>query len=802
MPRKSLIDVLRELFDEDTPIFRGRTDDFSGSFGAAPGTVRVVNSVGSSNESEPVLATQFALRQEGSYRSTYKVEDNGSLTEQKRIRLAPRCPAPIDIPERLSDDASAIRRQIIADAFKENQDGPASHLTYLQEAYYFVPVYLAFQLQRRGQYLASIDWFRTIYDYTLPKGERKIYDGLIREEDLGAVYERATNWLRDPLNPHSIAETRANTYTRYTVLSIAKCLLEFGDAEFTRDTAESISRARSLYSAALEMLRTELSSDRIDRCRSQINDLEDDVGRVVATESTVWSPVLNDMFRRLGRISEVDALSAAVDDIRKAVLGESTVSLSQRLINMEKIIREAVGKRSHPLDLKAAIDRRSSRSKRIHKALLSNKDIYMHSKKVGDSGMSDFDLAFASVTGRNASESGTDGDGWLRQPLSHGQVNSTTLATGSTSSSRNLPGEVNPISPPGFTVIADAVGNEPHHALKLLKKSNVTFLPIITSDFCVPLNPVFSMLSLHAELNLHKIRTCRNITGDKRQLEPYSANLDIESALPAIGAGGQIRLPGSIVLRPTPFRYSTLIERAKQLVGLAQQIESAFLSALEKRDAEFYNLIRARQETRLSQAGVRLQNLRVREAEHGIEVARLQREMAQIQEEYFEGLLGNIAQQLLGAIVGSIGASFSAEKISTGVISGVGTLFNGIASIVSQRRDWELKLNLAQMEIKVGAVQIRAARDHVRVIGQERNMALLQAEHAEATAEFLANKFTNAELYEWMSQVLEEVYSFFLQEASSTALLAENQLAFERQDVPPPFIQHDYWEAPLRRWGG
>jgi Tc toxin complex TcA C-terminal TcB-binding domain/Salmonella virulence plasmid 65kDa B protein len=58
------------------------------------------------------------------------------------------------------------------------------------------------------------------------------------------------------------------------------------------------------------------------------------------------------------------------------------------------------------------------------------------------------------------------------------------------------------------------------------------------------------------------------------------------------------------------------------------------------------------------------------------------------------------------------------------------------------------------------------------------------------------NKFTNVDLYDWMGGVLERVYSFFLQQATSTARLAENQLAFERQEPPAAYIQSDYWQAP------
>src|SRR5205807_2646848 len=87
-------------------------------------------------------------------------------------------------------------------------------------------------------------------------------------------------------------------------------------------------------------------------------------------------------------------------------------------------------------------------------------------------------------------------------------------------------------------------------------------------SFCVPDNPIPRALRLHAELNLHKIRTCRNIAGQERQLEPYAAPTDATSGLPAIGSGGQLLLPGTATLHPTSYRYSTLIDRAKQLVGL------------------------------------------------------------------------------------------------------------------------------------------------------------------------------------------------------------------------------------------
>src|SRR4030095_11470875 len=113
---------------------------------------------------------------------------------------------------------------------------------------------------------------------------------------------------------------------------------------------------------------------------------------------------------------------------------------------------------------------------------------------------------------------------------------------------------------------------------------------------CIPRNPVLDTLQLHTELNLQKLRSGRNIAGLKRQVEPYAAPTDAASALPSIGAGGQLTLPGTFAVPPTLYRYRVLIERAKQLVQLAGQLEAGMLSALEKRDQQAYDLLKARQD--------------------------------------------------------------------------------------------------------------------------------------------------------------------------------------------------------------
>src|SRR5262249_4773960 len=126
---------------------------------------------------------------------------------------------------------------------------------YMAELFYYVPVQLALMLHQAGQYTAALDWFRTVYAYNLPAGQRKIYYDLQREESITTVYQMTDDWLRATLNPHDIVNNaRAGAYSRFTLLSIVRCFLDYADAEFAGDSGETIARARALYIDALDLL--------------------------------------------------------------------------------------------------------------------------------------------------------------------------------------------------------------------------------------------------------------------------------------------------------------------------------------------------------------------------------------------------------------------------------------------------------------------------------------------------------------------------------------------------------------------
>jgi hypothetical protein len=693
----------------------------------------------------------------GIHRATFTQTGDSSLTETNPTRIAPLVFGDLAFAEGLSEKQLQERRAITTALYDENESGPASNLVYWAEACYFVPIAIAIQLQQGGEYVAALDWFRLTYDFTAAGDMRKIYHGLRLEASLPSEFpDRTADWLLDPLNPHAIAATRQNAYTRYTVLAIISCLLDYADAEFTRDTAESVPRARILYTTALELMGADELRQKVGECDALIGsvDIEVDYPRWVPE---AWRPVWNGLVRRLRTVGDAEKLAPAVARLKAAV--EEHKPWPEFFSEMSRIVTEVERVAVSTPRLGVLLHHRALQIEQGYTALLANPSVADTAARVG-----------AMVT--------RDGNG----------VSS-------------------------FSSLA-------------------VYVPTITYEFCVPPNPVLKALRLRAELNLHKIRTGRNIAGMERQLEPYAAPTDTVSGLPAIGTGGQLLLPGTAILRPTPYRYGVLIDRAKHLVNLAQQVEASFLSALEKRDAEAYNMLKARQAIQLARAGVRLQELRVTEAEDGVALTKLQKQRSQIQvdtytdwleedllevEERLMQLYGWLAatQSIASAGRATLDASRVVNPVPAAQAALVGTaLAVGAADIAShilqanisvtsfhasherRKQEWAFQKKLAEQDLLIGDQHIVIAQDHVRVVEQERVIAELQTEHAEASADFLATKFTNPDLYEWMAGVLEEVYSYFLQQATSMAQLASHQLAFERHEVPPPFIQADYWEAP------
>lgn len=765
------------------------------------------------------------------------------------VPINPQFSGPYGIVQSLTTPQLQLHRSLIETVYAANADGVAMRNEYIWEAFYFVPMYVALQLQQRGHYVEALDWFRTVYDFRHAQPDhRKIFHGLSLEESISGGYQLSANWLQDPLNPHGVALTRANSYTKYTLLAIIRCLEDYADAEFTIDTAETVPRARELYKEAIELLKLPELALLEDQCHcdSKVDEIIARVACELGPERLQeWRWSIELMEDDLQRIQSCGMSEATVDGIVDRIIDgydeegfDVSVNITEanEYLDNQVAIYEALTEDT----IAEVIDLEYEYAEASMDRALSDPDVQAPLDEIAHSVGFDYYSSYVLIRGVQPEDAQGGEYEFLSEPYDAGklpvnyQVGDHFFADTVYQNPQNptVVGTMNLIGNSFIFLAAGLIQDYPEGQ----------YVPILSNYFCVPDNPVINGLRMRAELNLFKIRNCMNIAGMTRSLDPYAAPTDTTSGVPVIGPGGQLSLPGSARIKPTPYRYQVIIERAKQLVSYAQQIEANFLAALEKRDAEYYNRMKAKQDLSMAKANVKLQKLRVKVAEGEVDLAELQRDRAQLQVDGLqimidEGLLGeeealvglfiakgihDIISSVLGTAMGAAQVSTEALTASVGIGAaltsasvyaataavkagidaasiGLGTSISITQLYASQARraqEWNFQKGMAGHDVKIGNQSIKVAQSRLRVSGQEQQISEIQQDHAEATLDFLTTKFTNVDLYDFMSDTLEGVYSYFLQQATATAKMAMNQLAFERQELPPAFIVDDYWQVP------
>ena len=640
------------------------------------------------------------------------------------------------------------------------------------EGAYYLPIQIGLVLQRAGDYITALDWFGRVYDFR--KGElNQVVANLFARRNTSASYQRYDNWLQDPLNPHLIAETRADADQKFILISIIKCLIEYAESEFTADTSESLARARELYLTAERLLNNDLLNQTIKNCDDLIGEIFIKIG------DDTWHPIIIEIARDIlrfnpDRIGEFISRDRMLDDLEK-VIDERNLTLGEKHRNIRRIMEEHLP----PIVPEVSGQRMFSgieMQKSEFSRLLQNKEVFQSVQKV--------------------------------QPRKLER------------NSKKFP----PSPADGLVRVDSGIVDLGGGRLDI-------YIPAPKFKFCIPQNPLLKVLRMKIGTGLFKLQNCLNIAGMTREIPAYAAPTDTSTGLPSNNAPGQISLPPINQTGPTQYRYRTLVDQAKYLVGIAQQMEGSYLSFLEKADLERYNLLRAKQDLEVANSNFTLQDLRLTEANRHQELALLQEKKVEFIVDYYkelinEGLLQSEEAALfslyaaatiqgigiiIGAIAGGvaafipsggtatlagggIGAALGAAASGSGVLMTTAQIFSTEASFERRRQEWQFQKDLAELHDKaIAQKQIELALDHIEIVTQEKEIARLGAENASDVVMFLNNKFTNVELYDWMITIVGGIYRYFLEQAAATAKVAQTQLAFERQEPEKGIISNDYW---------
>lgn len=760
----------------------------------------------------------------GEFQFTYAIDaGNSQLALRKQRRIVPDLRSSYRPKAGLSPGKLKKLRTKQIFSVNENFREFRSIANYSDEFYYAVPLLIAESLVQTGDYEHAFEWYRTIYDYTQGDEDcRMIWHGLRVEQNLKFAYYKLDDWLIDSFNPHSIAGLRSNSYITYTLMSIVQGFLKYADSEYAADSAASIERASELYERALELLDHPILGNPYTACDEKIDGIEH--GLTQPEWISLWEMLKQDLYK----VQDPDKLDALVTDIQAifdGVIDDEETKLIGAVQILDKIEAALYGNTA-PRVYKDSDRIANLYRKKGNRLLNAYPTLRAYVGNVIELVKTDQSNGLASITsgiGQNGTCGTYTGNFTNSYGLHEASADDTNAAWN---------------------------GNAAFNSTLSIKETIVfpsTYYPEGNLSFCVPFNPFLYFLRLKAEVNLQKIRNCLNVAGIKSLGDPYGAPTDSVSGLPMPAGSDFAFAGGSSSSRETQYKYQVLIQRVRELVNNAQQVEASYLSALEKFDAEKFNYQRAKQDLRKAKSASKLQDIRVNEASASTELARKQKAKSDfIKGEYQnlidEGLNGWETTMIISYTIGGIASitaeiaqlAYQAAQITTIATAGGGGLSapvsvaaavvsaapgyaglitagvarstaigaNTTAQIASvkaaqSRREeqWDLQKLIAEKDSEIGSQGIKIAQTREKIVQKERDISNMQMEHSQWVVDYLQNKFTNYELYEWMMETLGDVYSYFLQEATSLAMTAQKQLSFERQQLVPSFIKSDYWEV-------
>ena len=139
-------------------------------------------------------------------------------------------------------------------------------------------------------------------------------------------------------------------------------------------------------------------------------------------------------------------------------------------------------------------------------------------------------------------------------------------------------------------------------------------------------------------------------------------------------------------------------------------------------------------------------------------------------------------------------AAARAFKDASTVLDLLARLTDKMASFVRRQEEWQFQSDQAGLEELQVQAQIDAATLHKTTMELERDLNEKQKADAEYVRDYMQDKFTNTDLYGWMTGQVAGVYFQSYQLAYDTAKRAERAYRFELGLEDSNFIQFGYWD--------
>ncbi|MTI33032.1 hemopexin repeat-containing protein [Xanthovirga aplysinae] len=362
--------------------------------------------------------------------------------------------------------------------------------------------------------------------------------------------------------------------------------------------------------------------------------------------------------------------------------------------------------------------------------------------------------------------------------------------------------------------------------------------------FFIPENSLFIDYWNRVEDRLFKIRNSLNIMGEKQPLPLFQPPIDPMALVNAVAGGGSLSSALADFHTPIPhYRFSFMLNKAREFAQKVEEFGGELLATIEKKDAEELNILYNKQETALLNMTTQVKENQVKDAEENIKNIQSSIDTAQEQYDHYDGLIkdGLISEEetqigMMTAAAAVHGAAVLAKLISGlsyvvpqitagpfsfGVTAGgkqVGDMLSKfgesteslaeglsmggeVAGIYAQHRrqvqDWKIQRTMAAGEIEGLEIQMVSAQLQKAMVQRELQIHEKDIEQNEVVYRFMKEKFSNQQLYQWMSGKLSSMFYQSYKMAHDMAKQAEKAFQFETgtKESEINFIGGMYWDS-------
>ena len=367
-----------------------------------------------------------------------------------------------------------------------------------------------------------------------------------------------------------------------------------------------------------------------------------------------------------------------------------------------------------------------------------------------------------------------------------------------------------------------------------------------TLYFCIPVNDKLFTYWDTVEDRLFKIRNCMNIEGIIRQLPLFEPPIDPALLVKAAAAGVDFgSVLNDITAGTPPYRFRVVLQKAIEFCNEVRSLGEKLLNVLEKKDAELLALLRSQHEIRLLQAVREIRKKQIDEVVETIGSLNKAKELAEEKKNYYKSrefinALEIVATTLSIASASKSGAAADGEGIASifhyipsfsigtagfsgspllslayggsniasamqakdsekshlgSQLSQIATVINTLGGFGRRKDEWDFQGRLAVIEIDQLQFQINAAEIRQAIAEKELYNQDLQIDNAKTIDEYMRNKYTNDQLYNWMISQIATVYFQAYRLAYDMAKKAEKCYQKELGLEDSTFIQFGYWDS-------